>query len=284
MPRDGKTLRRALWRLVWPLGIAYLLAVVALASFQRKLIYFPSRASEEVLLANARAESMEPWRDGSGALIGWRHRHERRPVAARFLVFHGNAGYALHRVRYAECLARTIDCDIHILEYPGYGARSGAPSQQTLLDAGEQALRLLKKESPLPVFLVGESIGSGVAAGVAARAPELVAGLIVITPLSSLTDVAAHHFPFLPVRWILADRYPAIEWLQNFHSPLAVTVADEDEIIPNRFGRQLYDSYAGPKRFWIKPGMHNTIHDSLDAAWWREVVEFIAKKAPPSAG
>lgn len=279
MLRDGKTLRRVLWRLAWPLGLAYLLALVAIASFQRKLIYFPSRASEEMLLGHARAESMEPWRDESGALIGWRHRQARQPVAARFLVFHGNAGYALHRVHYAENLARTMDCDIHLLEYPGYGSRGGTPSEAALLDAGGQALRLLKKESPLPVFLVGESIGTGVAAGVAARAPELVSGLVFITPLSRLTDVAAHHFPFLPVRWFLADRYPAIEWLQNYRGPLAVTVAEEDEIIPNKFGRQLYDSYAGPKRLWVKPGMHNTIHDSLDSAWWREVVEFVVGKS-----
>lgn len=280
MPRDGKTLRRALWRLAWPLGLAYLLAVVGIATFQRKLIYFPSRASEEMLLDYARAESMEPWRDESGALIGWRHRHSRQPVTARFLVFHGNAGYALNRVHYATSLAATMGCDIHLLEYPGYGSRSGSPSEATLLDAGEQALRLLKKESPLPVFLVGESIGTGVAAGVAARAPELVSGLIFITPLSRLTDVASHHFPFLPVRWILADRYPAIEWLKNYRGPLAVTVADEDEVIPNRFGRQLYDSYAGPKRLWGKPGMHNTILGSLDAVWWREVVEFVTGKSP----
>ena len=280
MPRDGKTLRRALWRFAWPLGLAYLLAVVAIATFQRKLIYFPSRASEERLLGIARAESVEPWRDEAGALIGWRRRHARQPVAARFLVFHGNAGYALHRVPYAERLAGTMDCDIHLLEYPGYGSRAGAPGETALLDAGEQALRLLQKESPLPVFLVGESIGTGVAAGVAARAPELVAGLIFITPLSRLADVAAHHFPYLPVRWMLADRYPAIEWLEKYRGPLAVAVAEEDEVIPNRFGRQLYESYAGPKRLWAKPGMHNTIHEALDAAWWREAVEFAAGKNP----
>ena len=158
---------------------------------------------------------------------------------------------------------------------PAYGSRGGSPSQASLLDAGEQALRLLKKESPLPVFLVGESLGTGVAAGVAARAPELVSGLILITPLSRLTDVASHHFPFLPVRLILADRYPAIEWLQKYHGPVAVTVASQDEVIPSRFGRKLYDSYAGPKRLWEKPGMHNNIHDSLDPAWCREVVEFV---------
>lgn len=278
MPRNAKTIRRAVWRLAQPLVFAYLLALVGCAAFQRKLLYFPARASEEMLLDHARAESMEPWRDESGAIIGWRQRHEQRPIAARFLVFHGNAGYALHRMNYVTNLARTIGCDVHILEYPGYGSRGGAPSQATLLDAGEQALRLLKKEGSGPVFIVGESIGTGVAAGVTARAPELVSGLVFITPLSRLTDVASHHFPLLPVRWILLDRYPAIEWLQSYHGPLAVAVADRDEVIPNRFGRDLYHSYSGPKRLWEKPGMHNTIHESLDAQWWREAVGFVVEK------
>ena len=275
MARDWKPLRRGLWRFARPFLIAYLLVVVGIASFQRKLIYFPARSSEEFLVRTAHAESLEPWRDESGVLIGWVHRQKQRPITARFLVFHGNAGYAVNRAHYAASLASVADCDVHILEYPGYGSRAGAPSQATLLEAGEQALRLLKKESPLPIFLIGESLGTGVVAGVAARASELVSGLLLITPLSRLTEVASHHFPFLPVRLILADRYPAIEWLQNYHGPVAVTVADEDEVIPNRFGRKLYDSYAGPKRLWEKPGMHNTIHDSLDPAWWREVVEFV---------
>ena len=278
MARDWKPLRRGLWRFARPLLIAYLLAVVGIASFHRKLIYFPARSSEEFLVRTAHAEALELWRDGSGTLIGWVHRRGQRPITARFLVFYGNAGYAVNRAHYTASLGSVADCDVHLLEYPGYGSRGGAPSQASLLDAGEQALRILKKESALPVFLVGESLGTGVAAGVTARAPELVSGLILITPLSRLTDVASHHFPFLPVRLILADRYPAIEWLQNFHGPVAVTVADEDEVIPNRFGRKLYDSYAGPKRLWEKRGMHNTIHDWLDPAWWWEVVKFLMAK------
>lgn len=273
----AKILRRTLWRFARPLLIAYSLAVVGIATFQRKLIYFPAKASEEILLGHARAEAMEPWRDEAGALIGWRHRGQGRPNASRFLVFHGNAGYALHRVRYALDLTGVADCEVCLLEYPGYGSRGGKPSQETLLAAGGQALRLLKKENAgAPVFLIGESLGSGVAAGVTARAPALVSGLIFITPLNRLTEVASYHFPWLPVRWILADRYPAVEWLRGFPGPLAVVVADDDEVIPNRFGKALHDSFAGPKRIWVKPGRHNTIHDALDAEWWREAVGFLS--------
>jgi pimeloyl-ACP methyl ester carboxylesterase len=275
MPTKAKSFRQLLWRLARPLIAAYLLAVVGCATFQNKLIYFPSRASEKELLREAQRADLEPWRDETGAIIGWRSRPAQSPSTARFLVFHGNAGYALHRWPYAAGFSDALPCEVFLLEYPGYGARVGSPNESTLLAAGEQAVRLLKKESALPVFIVGESIGSGVAAGVAARVPDLVSGLILITPLSSLDDVAAYHFRWLPVRLLLRDHYPAIEWLKKYHGPLAVTVASEDEIIPNKFGRKLYDSYAGPKRLWTKPGMHNTVHTSLDPLWWRAVVDFV---------
>ncbi|HZJ16227.1 MAG TPA: alpha/beta hydrolase [Chthoniobacteraceae bacterium] len=277
MPTKAKSFRQLFWRFARPLIAAYLLALVGVVTFQNKLIYFPTRASEVNLLEGARRVELEPWRDESGAIIGWRSQHPQSPTEARFLVLHGNAGYALHRWPYAAGFSEVLSCEVYILEYPGYGARAGSPSESSLLDAGEQALRLLKKGSALPVFVLGESIGSGVAAGVAARAPDLVSGLIMLTPLSCLDDVAAYHFPWLPVRLLLRDHYPAIEWLKKYHGPLAVTLASDDEVIPNKFGQKLFDSYAGPKRLWTKPGMHNTIHTSLDPLWWRAVVEFVRR-------
>lgn len=258
-------------RLVGMALLAYLAVLVLFAALQRRMTYFPTRAVEAALLAEAARIGVEAWRDGSGALIGWRVQAPVQPARCRVLVFHGNAGMALHRTYFADGFGPAMGADVHILEYPGYGARAGAPSEATLLDAGEKALRSLQA----PVVLVGESIGSGVAAGVAARAPDLVAGIILITPMTSLADIAAHHYPFMPVRLVLADNYPVVEWLRSYRGPVAVTVAEEDEVIPKQIGQRVYDSYSGPKRLWTKPGMHNTMLDRADAAWWREVGEFV---------
>ena len=264
-----------LWRLVRSALLAYAVVLVLFAAFQRRMIYFPTRASESALLAEASRLGVVPWREESGALIGWIVRARSQPARCRVLVFHGNAGLALHRTSYADGFGAAMDADVHLLEYPGYGARPGSPSESALLHAGEQALRQLAREAQSPMILVGESIGSGVAAGVAARVPELVAGIVLITPMTSLTDVAAHHYPFLPVRLLLADRYPVVEWLQRYRGPLAMTLAVDDEVIPTQFGEQVYASYAGPKRLWLKPGTHNTMLPGVDAAWWREVGDFV---------
>jgi hypothetical protein len=264
-------------RLVGLALLAYLGVVVLFTALQRQMIYFPTRASETALLAEAARVGAEPWREESGAVIGWVVRTRSQPARCRVLIFHGNAGLALQRTDYADGFGAAMGADVHVLEYPGYGARAGSPSEAALLEAGEAALRQLAREATSPVVLVGESIGSGVAAGVAARAPELVAGLVFITPMTSLSDVAAHHYPFLPVRLVLADRFPVVEWLRSYRGPIAVTLADDDEVIPKAIGQRLYDSYAGPKRLWVKPGKHNTMLARVDAAWWREVGEFLLR-------
>jgi pimeloyl-ACP methyl ester carboxylesterase len=275
MPFPDRSPLRSVMRLVRLAAVVYLLVLVLFAALQRRMIYFPSRAAESALLAEAARIGAEPWREKGGALIGWIVRARSQPARCRVLVFHGNAGFALHRTYYADGFGAAMTADVHLFEYPGYGARAGLPSEAVLLDAGEKALRQLKREAPSPVILVGESIGCGVAAGVAARAPEQVAGIVFITPMSSLADVAAHHYPFLPVRLFLADRYPVAEWLRSYHGPMAVTLAEDDEVIPKHIGQRLYDSYAGPKRLWIKPGTHNTMLAGVGAAWWREVGEFV---------
>lgn len=264
-------------RLVRTALLAYVAVLVLFATFQRRMIYFPTRAAQSALLAEAARIGVEPWREDGGGLIGWVVRARSQPARCRVLVFHGNAGLALHRTYYADGFGSAMDADVYLLEYPGYGARAGSPSEAALLDAGERALRQLAREAPSPVILVGESIGSGVAAGVAARAPELVAGIVFITPMSSLADVAAYHYPFLPVRLFLADRYPVVEWLRSYRGPIAVTLAEDDEVIPKQIGQRVHDTYAGLKRLWIKPGSHNTMLAEMDEAWWREVASFMLR-------
>ncbi len=137
-------------------------------------------------------------------------------------------------------------------------------------------------------MLVRESIGSGVGAALAHRHPDEVAGLILLTPFNNLADGATHYYRIFPVRLILLDRFPSDEWLIDSHGPVAVVLGGHDEIILARFGWELYDGYAGPKRLWIQPeATHNTMEYIPGAPWWREVMEFLDNKkarTPPSPG
>jgi hypothetical protein len=256
--------------------LVYVGLVILLAGCQRQMIYYPSKAREADLLVEARLSGMEPWRNEQGELIGWRAASDN-PDRDVMIVFHGNAGYALHRTYLVYGFDSSMD--VYLFEYPGYGARDGKPSEKSIFKAAEEALLQARTERSGRIFLAGESLGSGVAAHLAGAHPELVAGALMITPFSSLVDVARSHYPYLPVRLLLRDKYENAKALKTYRGPIAVLLAGEDEVIPVRFGQKLYDGYEGPKQRWVQVGRrHNTLDYSPGSPWWKEVARFLTEE------
>jgi len=127
-----------------------------------------------------------------------------------------------------------------------------------------------------PVYLIGESLGSGVACHLAAVRPERIGGMLLVTPFTSLPDLAAQHYPAILTRWLLSERYDCAADLRSYAGPVAFLLAGQDEIVPTRLGQQLYDGYQGPK--WLRidaRARHNTADYAPSAAWWGEVSGFL---------
>jgi pimeloyl-ACP methyl ester carboxylesterase len=220
----------------------------------------------------ARDKGFQPWENASGRFIGWKRVTATNGARMRTLILHGNAGEAIDRAHYADQLNSAAQCDVYILEYPGYGPRPGAPTQPSLLQAADEAMAILEKDGP--VNLIGESLGTGVAAWAAGTHPKSVPCVLLIAPFHNLTDVGQSHMRLFPVSLLLLDKYPAAEWLRDYRGRVAVLLAGEDEIIPKRFGQRLYDVYAGPKKVWETPGAtHNELPDQ-PPDWWRELAKF----------
>jgi len=262
----------------------YLALLVGLTLGQRSMIYYPSRLDAQSLVQRARADGFEPWHNGAGETIGW-----KRPAgtqiptakAGRVLILHGNAGCALHRVGYADLLQRVAPLDVFILEYPGYGSRPGRPAQNSIFAAATDGLQLLLREEG-PVYLIGESLGTGVAAYLAGTFPQSVTGLLLIVPFNNLGDVAQHHMPIFPARLMLRDKYKSDVHLKSYSGPVGVLLARQDRVVPSRFGRRLYDGYAGPKRLWELPHAgHEDVHQA-PLSWWKEALEFLKILPEPS--
>jgi pimeloyl-ACP methyl ester carboxylesterase len=250
----------------------YLVCLVFISLAQRRMMYFPCKTPVRELEADAAKEGFKPWRNAQGEAIGWHRASAQGPSRRGVLVIHGNAGCAGDRFHYADAFQSIEPMDFYILEYPGYGGRAGAPSQSTILNAAEDGLKSIPGE--YPVFLMAESLGTGVASFLAGAHPDRVGGVLLIAPYNNMTAVAQKHMPLFPVRAILRDKYPSSEWLSKYRGPVAVLLAGRDTIIPTELGRDLYDRYAGPKKLWIEPDLgHNDLHMPR-AGTWQEVIEF----------
>jgi len=256
-----------------------LLMIALIAGFQRRLIYYPSKETLAALEPIARYAGFTSLPNSTGDTIAWIHLPgDGAPPDAVFLVFHGNAGFALHRSYYRDAL-REISGDrlaCVVLEYPGYGARNGDPSRDSLEDAAEEALDVILSRYDKPVYLVGESLGSGIATGLAAKKPDMIRGLLLVTPFTSLAEVGGHHYPFLPVRLLLRDNFDNTRNLKKYNGPVAIVIAARDRVIPSRFGEALYHSYDGPRRLWTQSEAdHNTLDLSPGNEMWREIGNFL---------
>ena len=250
----------------------YVVFCLGLTAGQRHLIYFPCHETLAALQARADAEQFQAWRNARGEFIGWKRLSANQPVAGRVLILHGNAGCALDRTPYADALQTIGSHDVYILEYPGYGRRPGRPTQTSIFRAATEAMSLLAATNR--VYLIGESLGTGVASYLAGTSAQSVDGVLLIAPYNNLATVAQHHMRIFPARWLLRDTYRSDVYLKNYSGPVAFLLAGQDTVIPSRFGRRLYDEYHGPKQLWeVREAGHNEIHQ-VGISWWKEAVDF----------
>lgn len=256
------------------------LALLGCGMIQDRFLYYPDRSvpSEEAL----HRAGLRFWPERPG-YRGFVHAVGGPQLRGTVVVFHGNAGSASDRTYYAAALA-PLGYRVLLAEYPGYGGRPGKVGEGSFVADAREALRRAFDEFGAPLFVLGESLGAGVAAAAIRDAPVPVRGVILITPWDTLANVARQHFPALAVRCLLTDRYENAANLRSFAGPVAVAAAEGDEIIPVALARELYASLRGPKRFWVLPNAgHNDWPAVVGPTWWRELMEFVESPVgPPS--
>ena len=261
-----------IFRIVRIAVLVYVGLCLVVAGCQNKMLYFPTKHTERESLAHAADAGIAPWRDEHGKLIGW-----KRPAPhakARLLVFHGNAGCALDRTYYMEAFGAAWE--VCILEYPGYGSRDGSPGKNAFIAAGRAAVESLIETDKRPIFLLGESVGSGAAAALAGAMPDEIAGAVMMIPFARLAEVAKAKFPWLPVSLLLRDNYDNVAALSAFRKPVVFVIAENDEVVGAAQGRKLHDAFQGPKKLIVLPGAtHNDFPTEPSAGWFREASDFL---------
>jgi hypothetical protein len=237
---------------------AYAVMALVVYAFQDRLLYFPFRDLEATpaALGLAYEDVRLPTADGQ-FIAGW-----WVPAAgterAVLLYCHGNAGNISHRLDMLRIL-HGLGLSVLIFDYRGYGHSSGSPSERgTYLD-GEAAwgyvVDVLKRR-PRTVILFGESLGAAVAVELASRHGG-AGGLIIQAGFTSLPELAADLYPFLPARLLTKYRYDSIGKLRSVAVPALIVHSPDDEIIPFAHGKALYGAAAGPKQLLQIRGGHN---------------------------
>jgi fermentation-respiration switch protein FrsA (DUF1100 family) len=173
------------------------------------------------------------------------------------LLFHGNAGNISHRLEKLAIL-RELGANVFIIDYRGYGRSEGIPHEQgTYLDA-QAAYEYLTKErkiDPRAIVAYGESLGSAVAVDLASKVP--VGGVIVEEAFTSIGDVGQKMFPFLPVRWLVRNKYDTAGKIGRINAPLLILHSRDDEYFSLRHAERLLTAAAEPKQLVVLHGGHN---------------------------
>ena len=228
-------------------------------ALQRRLIYFPEpEAAGPAARVVADAQDVTMRTSDGLDLDAWLV--PARPAVDRdlaVLVLPGNGGSRVGRAGLAQLLSRE-GFTVLLVDYRGYGGNPGEPSEEGLARDADAAARLLEDRgfpSDRTIYL-GESLGTGVAAALASRRPP--AGLVLRSPFTELAAVGSHHYPWLPVRLLLRDRFPVLEHVRRSQVPTVVIHGTADEIVPSSLSREVADAAPRLVEEVVLPGVaHN---------------------------
>ena len=234
--------------------VAYLAACAALFVFQRSLIYFPQPRS-----AAGDAGIMTLPVDGADVVVTMRERSGPSAV----VYFGGNAEDVSQSL--AALAAGFPDRALYLMHYRGYGGSSGTPSEAALV---ADALQLFDRvhAQHAKIVVIGRSLCSGVAIQLASARPA--ERLVLVTPYDSVLGLAAGQFPYVPVRWLLRDKFESGKYAAKITTPTLLIAAENDEVIPRRSTDALHSRFtAGVASLRVVPGTgHNTISSSPEYA------------------
>ncbi|ABC45442.1 hypothetical protein GGP80_001330 [Salinibacter ruber] len=259
-------MRRAMINTALGLAVGYA-AIAGLAfAFQDQLLFQPSdrlRATPED--AGMDHETVRLDTDDGETLHGWwapapdvsRETNPGASAKQTLLFFHGNAGNISGRLESVEQFRR-LGLNVLIVDYRGYGQSTGTPSEAGLYRDAAACWRHLTETrglAPQNIVVFGRSMGGGPATWIASR--KRPGAVILESVFTSVPDVGAHHYPFLPVQTLATNQFDNASRVGAISAPLLSIHSRDDRIVPFELGRKVYEAAAAPKQFLEIEGGHN---------------------------
>ena len=251
--------------------LGYAACIATLMSLEDRLIFYPTRGGR----VTGPGVDLE-LRAADGVRL--HARYIEQPGAQHTLLYlHGNAGNLPSRSDLLEQLTRT-GAHVLALEYRGYGQSEGTPSEAGIyLDARAAYDWAVARAPASSLWVLGESLGGGAACELAAT--REVAGLVLVTAFTSIPDMAAISFPWLPLRLLVRTRFDNLAKLARVRAPVMVIHGRRDDIVPFAMGQRLFAKAAEPKRsLWLKRARHNDVFYTEGELVLNEIRKFIAMR------
>jgi fermentation-respiration switch protein FrsA (DUF1100 family) len=253
-----------LWRILCSVAIFCVTVVLLMVFFEERFIFFPQPydGSPEWRPMGIEYEDVTFSAADGTRLHGWYFPH-RSPRAA-VLHCHGNGGNITGRIEVARRLHQ-LGASVLLFDYRGYGRSEGRPTEAGVAQDARAARALLAERAGLEeteIVVLGRSLGGAVAVELAAR--DGARGLILESSFTELADIAAIHYPFLPVRLLLRNRFDALKKLPDYHGELLQVHGTADRLVPLEFGRKLFEASGqiegeGKTFFLFNGGDHNEL-------------------------
>ena len=259
-----------IWNLLAALALVYGGVSVLLFFSQGKLLYYPQVGREiqstprdhgldyqSLTLATLDGERLDAW------FV------PKAQARASVLILHGNAGNISHRLDSIAMFHR-LGYSVLIFDYRGYGRSTGQLSEEGLYRDAQTAWDYLARQRGIPpqrIILFGESLGGGVATWLAA--------LVLSSAFTSVPELAADLYPWLPAKWLVRLRYDSRAALAKINCPVLIAHSPDDEIVPFRHGQALFATAAEPKIFLPLAGGHNDGFIFMRPAWVEVLADFL---------
>ena len=223
----------------------YFLVLVFLYFYQRNLLYHPNENNYSGDKISVDIEKVKIQTADNIELLGWYHKKNLKDYKT-LVYFHGNAGSLENRIHKLNHF-QDMNINFLIIAWRGFNGNKGKPSERGLYVDGKSAIDWLIKKGvdEKNLILYGESLGTGVATHLAQN--KNYAGVILETPFTSMIDAAKNFYPYVPINFLLKDKFENLKKIKNVSAPILVMHGEVDQIVPFSMGKKIYEIANNPK-------------------------------------
>ena len=229
--------------------LIYLIILSLTYIFQRNLLYHPSENNYSGDKISVSVQKIKIKTQDELELLSWYHKKNSKDYKT-ILFLHGNAGSLENRIHKINHF-KNMNVNFLLLSWRGFSGNNGKPTEKGLYEDARSAVRWLASigVAEKDIIIYGESLGTGVAIEIAQN--KKFAGIILESPFTSMIAAGKDKYPYLPVKFLLKDKFESDKKIKNIKSPILIMHGKVDKLVPFHMGKKIYELANEPKYFYF---------------------------------